>query len=69
MTRVHVEAQMPDDEVEDFLRRLRQWDAGRETVRLAMKVEATSLRLEDLQTIFNRLDPPLPFVTTIKTGA
>jgi hypothetical protein len=66
MIRVTLEAQMPDEEVEAFLQMIRTWDGGREDRRVAIKLLGGDLAVEDLATIFRRLDPPLPVMEVMR---
>lgn len=57
---VNMEVQMPAEELDTFLDLIRTWDGGRESVRVAMKVYAAGTTVEELKTMFDRLEPPLP---------
>jgi len=53
-------AQFPDSELEPFLRAIRAWEGGRETVLLAITAHTSGLSPDVVQAILARLDPPLP---------
>jgi hypothetical protein len=61
MVHVEVMVEMPDSELEAFLQVLRGWDKGRDTIHMAISVEAPQMRPEELRAIYARLKPPFPY--------
>jgi hypothetical protein len=58
---VHVEIDDDDPaELRAFLIALRNWDRGRDAVRLSIQVECPTLSVDELRGILSDLDPPLP---------
>ncbi len=60
MIRVKIEIEMPNEELEPFMKAFRGWERGREEIRAAMKFENDGMPMRDAIEIFESLEPPLP---------
>ncbi len=58
-TRVRLEADMPDDELEDFLVTVREWEGGRSHVQMGILIQA-DITVRAAEDILAALEPPVP---------
>lgn len=63
--KLNMTVEMPESELEGFLRAVRGWENARPVILMAIKLDVGAMPSSSLVEMFNRLDPPFPFVSTL----